>query len=39
MNISCTRVGRNRIRPTNDPERGEYVQNRMTISYPRVGAY
>ena len=34
--ILCPRVGRNRIRPTNDPERGEYVQNRTTVSRNRA---
>ena len=35
MTILCPRVGRNRIRPTNDPERGEYVQNRIKHSCAR----
>ena len=35
MTISYPRVGRNRIRPTNDPERGEYVQNRIKHSCAR----
>ena len=33
---SCPRVGRNRIRPTNDPERDEYVQNRTNVSRNRT---
>ena len=36
MTISYPRVGRNRIRPTNDPERGEYVQNRTNVSCTRA---
>ena len=36
MTISCTRVGAYCIRPTNDPERGEYVQNRMNVSRNRA---
>ena len=32
ITISYPRVGRNRIRPTNDPERDEYVQNRTNVS-------
>ena len=36
MTILCPHVGRNRIRPTNDPERGEYVQNRTTVSRNRA---
>gem|GEM_PF-6937802 len=35
ITISYPRVGRNRIRPTNDPERGEYVQNRIKHSCAR----
>ena len=34
--ILCPRVGRNRIRPTNDPERDEYVQNRTNVSCTRA---
>jgi len=34
--ISDPRVGRNSIRPTNDPERDEYVQTRTTVSYTRA---
>ena len=36
MTILCPRVGRNSIRPTNDPERDEYVQNRTTVSRNRA---
>ena len=36
MTISYPRVGRNRIRPTNDPKRGEYVQNRTNVSRNRA---
>ena len=32
----CVRVGRNSIRPTNTPERGEHVQNRTTVSRNRA---
>ena len=34
--ISCPRLGAYCIRPTNDPERGEYVQNRTNVSCTRA---
>ena len=33
---SCPRVGAYCIRPTNDPEQGEYVQNRTNVSCTRA---
>ena len=36
MTILCPRVGYNSIRPTNDPERGEYMQNRTNVSRNRT---